>query len=148
MSQTTAKKIQGANFSSMKGLGHFPASEDPQKFVSVPGSSLFARGCSRSLLRLMQMLPYRCHIFLRRLTGSRRLVNRDQMYIVTCRWCLLQISLGCAFHLQQGVRSYLAETKALASVCVAVSQVHAVVINLPKGTKCSFANSVAFIVFT
>jgi pimeloyl-ACP methyl ester carboxylesterase len=34
MSQATAKKIQGANFKSMKGLGHFPATEDPQKFVS------------------------------------------------------------------------------------------------------------------
>ncbi|KAK5259580.1 hypothetical protein LTR40_005708 [Exophiala xenobiotica] len=33
MSQATAKKISGANFQSMKGLGHFPATEDPQKFV-------------------------------------------------------------------------------------------------------------------
>ncbi|KAJ9603978.1 hypothetical protein H2200_011500 [Cladophialophora chaetospira] len=33
MSQATAKKIQGANFQSMKNLGHFPATEDPQKFV-------------------------------------------------------------------------------------------------------------------
>ncbi|KAK7894234.1 hypothetical protein LTR67_005992 [Exophiala xenobiotica] len=33
MSQATSKKISGANFQSMKGLGHFPATEDPQKFV-------------------------------------------------------------------------------------------------------------------
>ncbi|OAL20656.1 hypothetical protein AYO22_08665 [Fonsecaea multimorphosa] len=33
MSQTTAKKIHGANFKAMKGLGHFPATEDPRKFV-------------------------------------------------------------------------------------------------------------------
>ncbi|KIX09517.1 uncharacterized protein Z518_00597 [Rhinocladiella mackenziei CBS 650.93] len=33
MSQTTAKKIPGANFKAMKGLGHFPATEDPRKFV-------------------------------------------------------------------------------------------------------------------
>lgn len=35
MSNATAKKIQGANFKSMKGLGHFPATEDPSKFVST-----------------------------------------------------------------------------------------------------------------
>jgi pimeloyl-ACP methyl ester carboxylesterase len=35
MSQATSKKISGANFQSMKGLGHFPATEDPQKFVSL-----------------------------------------------------------------------------------------------------------------
>jgi pimeloyl-ACP methyl ester carboxylesterase len=34
MSQATANKIKGANFKAMKGLGHFPATEDPQKFVS------------------------------------------------------------------------------------------------------------------
>lgn len=35
MSHATAKKIQGANFEAMKGLGHFPATEDPNKFVSI-----------------------------------------------------------------------------------------------------------------
>jgi hypothetical protein len=34
MSEATAKKIKGANFKAMKNLGHFPATEDPQKFVS------------------------------------------------------------------------------------------------------------------
>ncbi|KAJ4558247.1 hypothetical protein HRR86_000214 [Exophiala dermatitidis] len=33
MSKATADKIRGANFQSMKGLGHFPATEDPRKFV-------------------------------------------------------------------------------------------------------------------
>jgi pimeloyl-ACP methyl ester carboxylesterase len=33
MSQATAKKIPGAVFKTMKGLGHFPATENPQKFV-------------------------------------------------------------------------------------------------------------------
>jgi len=33
MSQATAKKITGANFKAMKNLGHFPATEDPNKFV-------------------------------------------------------------------------------------------------------------------
>jgi pimeloyl-ACP methyl ester carboxylesterase len=44
MSQATAKKISGANFQSMKGLGHFPATEDPQKFVGLyetPRTSLY-----------------------------------------------------------------------------------------------------------
>lgn len=39
MSQATAKKIPGANFKAMKNLGHFPATEDPNKFVSF--SSFF-----------------------------------------------------------------------------------------------------------
>ena len=34
MSEATAKKIPGATFTSMKGLGHFPATENPPKFVS------------------------------------------------------------------------------------------------------------------
>ncbi|KAK4945549.1 hypothetical protein LTR10_015168 [Elasticomyces elasticus] len=33
MSKATADKIKGANFKAMKGLGHFPATEDPQKFI-------------------------------------------------------------------------------------------------------------------
>ncbi|KIV76930.1 hypothetical protein PV11_08779 [Exophiala sideris] len=33
MSKATADKIKGANFTAMKGLGHFPATEDPQKFI-------------------------------------------------------------------------------------------------------------------
>jgi pimeloyl-ACP methyl ester carboxylesterase len=33
MSQVTAQKIKGANFKAMKDLGHFPATEDPAKFV-------------------------------------------------------------------------------------------------------------------
>ena len=33
MSQATAKKINGANFKAMKDLGHFPATENPKKFV-------------------------------------------------------------------------------------------------------------------
>jgi pimeloyl-ACP methyl ester carboxylesterase len=34
MSEATARKIKGANFKSMKGLGHFPATESPSRFVS------------------------------------------------------------------------------------------------------------------
>jgi pimeloyl-ACP methyl ester carboxylesterase len=33
MSQKTADKIPGAKHKSMPGLGHFPATENPQKFV-------------------------------------------------------------------------------------------------------------------
>ena len=33
MSEATAKKIPGAVFETMKGLGHFPATENPQRFV-------------------------------------------------------------------------------------------------------------------
>ncbi|KAF7118468.1 hypothetical protein CNMCM5793_007989 [Aspergillus hiratsukae] len=33
MSQATANKIQGANFKAMEGLGHFPATESPARFV-------------------------------------------------------------------------------------------------------------------
>jgi pimeloyl-ACP methyl ester carboxylesterase len=55
MSQATAKKIQGANFSSMKGLGHFPATEDPQKFVSV---------CRASASCTKQVVPAACVAFL------------------------------------------------------------------------------------
>ena len=33
MSQATAKKIKGANFKAMPDLGHFPATENPSKFV-------------------------------------------------------------------------------------------------------------------
>ncbi|KAJ9620378.1 hypothetical protein H2204_012288 [Knufia peltigerae] len=33
MSEATAQKIKGANFKAMKGLGHFPATEDPAKFI-------------------------------------------------------------------------------------------------------------------
>jgi len=33
MSKATADKIKGANFKSMEGLGHFPATENPEKFV-------------------------------------------------------------------------------------------------------------------
>jgi len=33
MSEATAKKIKGANFKSMEGLGHFPATENPARFV-------------------------------------------------------------------------------------------------------------------
>jgi len=39
MSNATAKKIKGANFKAMKGLGHFPATEDPNKFVSAHAPS-------------------------------------------------------------------------------------------------------------
>lgn len=33
MSQKTADKIPGANHKAMEGLGHFPATENPQRFV-------------------------------------------------------------------------------------------------------------------
>ena len=33
MSKATADKIKGANFTAMDGLGHFPATENPNKFV-------------------------------------------------------------------------------------------------------------------
>ena len=33
MSEATAKKIPGAKFKAMPGLGHFPATENPAKFV-------------------------------------------------------------------------------------------------------------------
>ncbi|KAL4941981.1 hypothetical protein BDV06DRAFT_193297 [Aspergillus oleicola] len=33
MSQATAEKIKGANFKCMKGLGHFPATESPSRFI-------------------------------------------------------------------------------------------------------------------
>ena len=33
MSKATAEKIKGANMSSMEGLGHFPATENPSLFV-------------------------------------------------------------------------------------------------------------------
>ena len=33
MSKATADKIKGANMTSMKGLGHFPATENPKRFV-------------------------------------------------------------------------------------------------------------------
>ncbi len=33
MSEATANKIPGAKFKSMSGLGHFPATENPKKFV-------------------------------------------------------------------------------------------------------------------
>jgi len=32
-SRATAAKIQGALFEEMQGLGHFPMSEDPEKFL-------------------------------------------------------------------------------------------------------------------
>lgn len=38
MSEATAKKIKGAEFKEMAGLGHFPATESPGRFVSpLPG---------------------------------------------------------------------------------------------------------------
>ena len=33
MSKATADKIKGANMTAMKALGHFPATENPAKFV-------------------------------------------------------------------------------------------------------------------
>lgn len=33
MSQKTADKIPGAKYKTMEGLGHFPATENPKKFV-------------------------------------------------------------------------------------------------------------------
>ena len=33
MSKATADKIKGANMKAMEDLGHFPATENPQKFV-------------------------------------------------------------------------------------------------------------------
>ncbi|KAL3445552.1 Alpha/Beta hydrolase protein [Aspergillus insuetus] len=33
MSEATAKKIKGANFKAMEGLGHFPATESPVRFI-------------------------------------------------------------------------------------------------------------------
>ena len=33
MSKTTADKIKGAQFTAMEGLGHFPATENPGRFV-------------------------------------------------------------------------------------------------------------------
>lgn len=33
MSQATAQKIKGAKFKAMEGLGHFPATENPERFV-------------------------------------------------------------------------------------------------------------------
>jgi hypothetical protein len=33
MSQKTADKIKGAKHEAMKGLGHFPATENPKTFV-------------------------------------------------------------------------------------------------------------------
>lgn len=33
MSQKTADKIPGAQHQAMKGLGHFPATENPKRFV-------------------------------------------------------------------------------------------------------------------
>jgi hypothetical protein len=33
MSAATAKKIKGGMFKSMPGLGHFPATENPARFV-------------------------------------------------------------------------------------------------------------------
>ncbi|KAL2838304.1 Alpha/Beta hydrolase protein [Aspergillus pseudoustus] len=33
MSEATAKKIKGANFKAMEGLGHFPATESPARFI-------------------------------------------------------------------------------------------------------------------
>lgn len=33
MSKATADKIKGANFKAMDNLGHFPATENPKKFV-------------------------------------------------------------------------------------------------------------------
>lgn len=33
MSQKTADKIAGGKFQAMKGLGHFPATENPKVFV-------------------------------------------------------------------------------------------------------------------
>ena len=34
MSEATARKIPGAKFTVMEGLGHFPATENPERFVS------------------------------------------------------------------------------------------------------------------
>jgi pimeloyl-ACP methyl ester carboxylesterase len=34
MSEETAKKIPGAKFTAMEGLGHFPATENPARFVT------------------------------------------------------------------------------------------------------------------
>lgn len=66
MSNATAKKIQGANFKSMKGLGHFPATEDPSKFVSI--QDLFKRTLSvvplsnhADSLPQTDSIPPRCH---------------------------------------------------------------------------------------
>jgi pimeloyl-ACP methyl ester carboxylesterase len=34
LSQTTAEKIPGAKYKTMQGLGHFPATENPARFIS------------------------------------------------------------------------------------------------------------------
>ena len=43
MSQKTADKIAGGKFQAMKGLGHFPATENPKVFVGY-GKSRQAMG--------------------------------------------------------------------------------------------------------
>lgn len=49
MSKATADKIKGANFKAMEGLGHFPATENPNRFVSLFSESY----CNPTLQYLM-----------------------------------------------------------------------------------------------
>jgi pimeloyl-ACP methyl ester carboxylesterase len=41
MSEATAKKIKGAKFKATEGVGHFPATESPARFVSTISVSFF-----------------------------------------------------------------------------------------------------------
>lgn len=45
MSQATASKIKGANFKEMAGLGHFPATESPSRFVRTMKLRFLSETC-------------------------------------------------------------------------------------------------------
>jgi pimeloyl-ACP methyl ester carboxylesterase len=78
MSQATAKKISGANFQSMKGLGHFPATEDPQKFVSLYEALRYPFTIVFNTLIDTSVLAYRCRTLSTRSSGFRRRGNLDR----------------------------------------------------------------------
>ena len=70
MSKATAQKIKGANFKAMKGLGHFPATESPSRFVSYLAVVLLSNICRNT--NQSKTNKTRSHICLRLLSGSKR----------------------------------------------------------------------------
>ena len=69
MSQKTADKIAGGKFQAMKGLGHFPATENPKVFVGY-GKSCLAMGKIFPAIVDTDRVTLQCS---RLLTTSRRL---------------------------------------------------------------------------
>lgn len=69
MSQKTADKIAGGKFQAMKGLGHFPATENPKVFVGY-GKSCEVIGKIFPAIADADCVTLQCS---RLLTTSRRL---------------------------------------------------------------------------